>query len=248
VAATARYEAYPSIAYDGTGRLWIAYEEGGRGWGKDWGAYATSGIALYQGRLIKLRGLEPNGSFVDLDASLDSVLVGVPNAHADRPGSQVDSESLDPNPGNALHRLPDAALSNLPGVARNTLPRLVIDGSGRIWLAFRTPHPSWRSSIGTAWEEYLVSFDGKGWTRPIFLDHTDNLLDNRPALAMEANGKLLIVNSSDGRRDDSPAKMANTSSQKLKFPADPFNNDLWSREVDLGPATQAIPLGLLHHP
>ena len=107
VAATARYEAYPSIAYDGTGRLWIAYEEGGRGWGKDFGAYATTGIALYQGRLIKLRGLEPNGSFVDLDASLDSVLVGAPNTRADRLGSQADSESLDPNPDIALHRLPD---------------------------------------------------------------------------------------------------------------------------------------------
>ena len=35
------YEAYPSIAYDPSGRLWIAYEEGGRGWGKDFGAYAS---------------------------------------------------------------------------------------------------------------------------------------------------------------------------------------------------------------
>jgi hypothetical protein len=29
VAATARYEAYPSLAYDSSGRLWVAYEEGG---------------------------------------------------------------------------------------------------------------------------------------------------------------------------------------------------------------------------
>ena len=64
IAATARYEAYPSIAYDPSGRLWIAYEEGGRGWGKDFGAYDTTGIALYQGRLVKLRGLEPDGSLV----------------------------------------------------------------------------------------------------------------------------------------------------------------------------------------
>ena len=96
--------------------------------------------------------------------------------------------------------------NNFPGAARNTLPRLAVDGSGRIWLAFRTPHPTWWSSIGTVWQEYLVSFDGKGWTQPIFLNHTDNLLDNRPALAAVANGKLLMVNSSDGRRDYSPAK------------------------------------------
>jgi hypothetical protein len=238
VAATEQYEAYPSIAFDGTGRLWIAYEEGGRGWGKDFGAYDSTGIALYQGRLIKMRGLEPSGSFVDLDASLDAVLVGAPNVRADRLGSQADSESLDPNPGIASHRLPDAHLmDNYPRSAHNTAPRLAVDGSGRIWLAFRTPHPSWWSSIGTVWQEYLVSFDGQSWTQPIFLNHTDNTLDNRPALSAVANGKLLIVNSSDGRRDSSPAKMLST-----KAPADPYNNDLWSQEIDLGPATQAIPV------
>ena len=60
IAASSRYEAYPSIAYDPSGRLWIAYEEGGRSWGKDFGALSTTGVALYQGRLIRLRGLEPD--------------------------------------------------------------------------------------------------------------------------------------------------------------------------------------------
>ena len=35
LAATARYEAYPSIAYDPAGTLWVAYEEGGENWGQD---------------------------------------------------------------------------------------------------------------------------------------------------------------------------------------------------------------------
>ncbi len=241
IAATAEYEAYPSIAFDGTGRLWIAYEEGSRNWGKDFGAYDSTGNALYQGRFVRLKGLEPNGSFVNLDASLDTVLVGAPNSHADRPGSQVDSEPLDPRPSIAEHRAPDAhLLDNYPRSAHNTLPRLAVDGSGRVWLAFRTPHPNWRTSIGTVWHEYLVSFDGKAWTQPIFLDHSDNLLDNRPALALAGSGKLLIVNSSDGRRDSSPAKTSSNSG--AKFPHDPYNNDLWSQEVDLGPATRAIPV------
>jgi hypothetical protein len=33
VAVSPKFEARPSIAYDGTGRLWIAYEEGPEGWG-----------------------------------------------------------------------------------------------------------------------------------------------------------------------------------------------------------------------
>jgi hypothetical protein len=31
VAASARYEAYASIAYNRDGRIWVAYEEGGSG-------------------------------------------------------------------------------------------------------------------------------------------------------------------------------------------------------------------------
>jgi hypothetical protein len=247
IAATARYEAYPSIAYDPNGRLWIAYEEGGRGWGKDFGAHKSPGIALYQGRAIRLRGLEPDGRLVALDASLDSKLVGTPTLRADRTGSQAEAESLDPNPDAALKRLPDAGTIGNPRASKNSLPRLTIDASGRFWLAFRTAHPIWWNPLGTVWTEELVSFDGKDWSKPIFLNHSDNLLDNRPALVSIANGKLLIVNSSDGRRDFKASQLASTPlGMNPDVPFDPYNNDLWSHEVDLGPANQVIPVAALN--
>ncbi len=238
VAATASYEAYPSIAYDPTGRLWVAYEEGGRNWGKDFGAYNSTGVSVYQGRVIKLKGIEPSGNLVNLDASLDAAVTGPATTRADRMGSQADSDPLDPDPGLAIHRLPDAHLMGvMPGAARNNLPRLLVDGSGRLWLVYRSLHPLWWNTLGTSWSEYVVSFDGQAWTPAIFVNHSDNILDNRPALA-SVNGKLLIVNSSDDRRDKSPAKTDN-----LKNPqADPFNNDLWTDEVDLGPAVRALPV------
>jgi hypothetical protein len=142
IAASARYEAYPSIAFDSEGRLWVAYEEGGKDWGKDYGTFSTPGIALYQGRAIKLRGLEPDGRFVALDSSLDAKLVGAPSFKADRTGSQAEAESFDPNPESALRRLPDSPPANNLRASKNTLPRLAIDNSGRFWLAFRTPIPS----------------------------------------------------------------------------------------------------------
>jgi hypothetical protein len=242
VAASARYEAYPSIAYDPSGRLWIAYEEGGRGWGKDFGAYSASGVALYQGRLTKLLGLEPDGRRVSVEAApLDSVLVGAPTLRADVTASQIDSDTLDPQPERARRRQPDGTPESATRVAKNTLPRVIIDGSGRIWLAFRTAHPIWWSPLGTVWSENLVSFDGKNWTKPIFLSHTDNLLDNRPALAASASGKLLIVNSSDGRRNFKIAEgVASATGLSQNAPVDPYNNDLWSQEVDLGPAGRTI--------
>ncbi len=241
IAATARYEAYPSIAYDSTGRLWIAYEEGGRGWGKDFGAYATTGVSIYQGRRVSLLGLDPDGRLVEPDVSFESKLAGAPSARPDQLGLQADSNSLDPDFGRAWHRADGSGAPNYSGTARNTLPRLAVDGSGRIWLAFRSPTPTWWNPIGTVWTEYLVSFNGKEWTAPIFLNHSDNILDNRPALITIADGKLLLVNSSDGRRN---FKLAEANSNQFGYlPAlfeDPYENDLWSDEVDLGPMAKAV--------
>ena len=244
VAATPRYEAYPSLAYDATGRLWVAYEEGGSGWGKDFGAYDTGGIALYQGRSIRLLGMEPGGARVAMQADSGAVLPGIPNERVDSPGVQDQSENLDPDPAVAKNRRPSAAAPNKRS-PRNSYPRLAVDSSGRIWLAFRSAYPVWWAEVGTVWTEHLTSFDGAAWMPPIYLHHSDNLLDNRPALVSRAAGSVMILNSSDGRRQfrqmatmnlpakPTPARLA------LQAEPDPYNNDLYSTEVTLGPASRA---------
>jgi hypothetical protein len=239
-AATARYEAYPSIAYDRNGRLWVAYEEGGKGWGKDFGAYTTSGVAVYQGRVIRLRGFEPDGQAVEVAADLGAVLPGFPNTQIEKAGVQNDFSKLDPDQKNARTREADRPARNMPN-ARNTLPRLTVDASGRIWLAFRSAHPVWWSALGTVWTEHVVSFDGLSWTKPIYLNHSDNLLDNRPALVSTAPGQLLVIGSSDNRRQfylgenvSSPLGIVATSK------TDPYNNDLYANQIDLGPAAQPL--------
>jgi hypothetical protein len=240
IAASARYEAYPSIAFDPKGRLWVAYEEGGEGWGHDFGAYASPGIALYKARAVRLRALEPDGRLVTIQSPIDKDLVGIPSARPDVTGSQLDGEPRDPDTQSALTRKPDQAPEGgAQTTAKNTLPRLTIDDSGRISIAFRTAHPVWWSPIGTVWSEYVISFDGKQWSKPIFLDHTDNLLDNRPAVLSTAAGKLLIVNSSDGRRRFVAASSIMGEREGTK---DPYNNDLWSQELDLGPGDQVLPV------
>ena len=240
IAASARYEAYPSIAFDPKGRLWVAYEEAGEGWGQDFGAYSSPGIALYRGRAIRLRALEPDGRLVTIQASIDKSLVGIPGARPDITGSQLDGEPRDPDTQSALTRKPDQAPEGgVQNTAKNTLPRLAIDDSGRISVAFRSAHPLWWSPIGTVWSEYVVSFDGKQWSRPIYLDHSDNLLDNRPAVLPTSAGKLLIVNSSDGRHKFVPAASIMGEREGTK---DPYNNDLWSQELDLGPGDQVLPV------
>jgi Protein of unknown function (DUF3604) len=240
VAASARYEAYPSLAYENTGRLWVAYEEGGERWGKDFGAYNTQGVAVYQGRAIRLRGFEPDGSVVRTASDIASVLPGFPSIHFDKAGVQRDFEKLDPDAENAKTRKPDATARNMQN-ARNNYPRLTVDASGRIWLAVRSAHPIFWSPLGTVWTEHLISFDGKNWTNSIFLNHSDNLLDNRPALISTQPGRLLVIASSDSRRRfdlgeaiSSPLGIVATRKQ------DPYDNNLYSSEIALSPAIQPL--------
>jgi hypothetical protein len=239
LAATARYEAYPSIAYDGVGRLWVAYEEGGAGWGKDFGAYKTEGVALYQGRTIRIRGFEADGRAIELASDVGTVLPGIPQQKVDQMGQQSRSERLDPEPQRARDRPPNGAAANMPN-PRNTVPRLTVDDSGRIWLAFRSAHPIWWNPIGTVWTEYVVSLDGSEWTRPVFLTHTDNLLDNRPALVVPRTGDLLVLGSADNRRQFYLSEKSGDATNEAPSPGnDPFNNDLHMNEISLGPAHQA---------
>ncbi len=238
LAASARYEAYPSIAYDNTGRLWMAYEEGGKAWGKDFGAYNTTGVAVYQGRAIRLRGFEPDGRAVEVTGDLDSVLPGTPNLHIENAGLQKNTQSFDPDPRNAETRPKDRPARNITA-ARNTLPRLAVDRSGRVWLAFRTAHPIWWCALGTVWTEYVVSYDGQKWTNPIYLNHSDNLLDNRPALVSTRPGQLLIVGSSDYRHHFHLAEELNSPQGLMPLrKADPYNNDLFANEIELGAASR----------
>jgi hypothetical protein len=243
VAATPRYEAYPSIAYDSTGRLWAAYEEGGSGWGKDFGAYDTGGIALYQGRLIRLVGIEPSGARVETKADLGAVLPGPPAGRVDNPGAQNQSEALDPDPAIARNRRPATAAQNMRA-PRNSYPRVTVDSSGRLWLAFRSAFPVWWTQIGTVWTEHLVSFDGAAWTPPIYLHHSDNLLDNRPALVSTAAGSLMILGASDGRRQFRQLPAMNLgpnappARQTRQAEPDPYNSDLYATEISLSPASR----------
>ncbi len=243
VAASARYEAYPSIAYDPSGRLWTAYEEGAPGWGKDFGAYDTTGIALYQGRAVRLRGLEPDGRWVEASVDPGTVLTGTVAPRPDKATKQNDSEDwLKLDPENAKTRQANQTARN--SVApRNTSPRLLADTSGRLWLSYRSNHPQFWMPIGTIWTEYLVSFDGKAWSEPVFLPHSDNRLDNRPALASIRPGELMIVGSSDHRRELppmtpglGPAKQLQEYFEKSTGP-DKYNNDLFVNTIALGSAS-----------
>jgi hypothetical protein len=242
VAATARYEAYPSIAYDPQGVLWIAYEEGAEGWGRDYGAYKTDGVPLYQARAVRLVGLNSSGRLIDPGVDPGTVLPGVGDLREDNPSRQSDVTGWEKPDPSAVSRRPQDVDSLGSQNVRNSLPRLQTDASGRLWLAFRSMSPVVWSVLGTSWSEYVTSFDGKTWTNPAYLFRSDNTLDNRPALVSRRPGDLVVIHSSDSRREVERGLAKGWTAavwDGYGFP-DPYNNDLYASVLALPPASAPI--------
>lgn len=242
IAAQATYEAYSSLAYAPDGTLWAAYEEGGEGWGKDFGADESSGVALYQGRAVRLIGIRPDGSHVATASDPGTVLPGVPSAGVDLATRQIDNDAfLKPRP-DAWKNRGSARATPGPGGPRNTMPRLTVDASGRLWLAVRSPHPIRWSPLGSVYTEHIASLAGDQWTGSVFVSHTDNILDNRPALVSVKPGELMLIGSSDQRFHFRPMTFfpgqRTMPAGDTELTVDPHNNDLYASTLALPPAAR----------
>lgn len=223
-ASTTGFEARPSAAYDPQGRLWIAYEYSGPKWAKDFGAYETTGNAIYQGHTVRVRCFEGN-SARETVFDIARVLPLQPSAGSygqGRLGAPA-ANLFQPDPTRAVNRKPNSG----PGSAslpRNSFPRLWVDPAGGVYVAFRNSSGV-RVNVGTVWYEQMVYYDGTRWQGPLFLPHSDGLLDNRPVAAPLGPGHLLMVYAMDHRQSPGPSKRADGG--------DPVNTDLFAAELRL---------------
>jgi hypothetical protein len=228
VAATADFEARSSLAFDGQNRLWIAYEEAGSRWGKDFGAFDTSGLPLYSSHTVQVLCLVGNDLYRTAD-DLGRVLPGQPAAHFFQNGTQGAAFTSQPDPTLAAKRAANANIGP-PSGPRNSFPRVATDSDGTVYLAFRTPvgtglsgsHSTGGVSVGSVWTSEMVYFDGAQWHGPGVLAFTDAVSDNRPAILALAPGRLLIAHSSDHRL--SPLSVG--SPQNDGVSSDVFQSDL----------------------
>jgi hypothetical protein len=192
VAASRNFEARSSIAYDPQDRLWVAYEASDTKWGKDFGAYETTGIALYQGHNLQVKCFQGSKVLTTAEYLADAL----PGA-ATRRAAGVSLQQ--PNPALAKNRRPSAT-PQPPRLALNSFPRLAIDSEGGVFLAFRSSVGRGGSPVGTVWMQNLAYFDGTGWNGPIAVPHTDGLLDARPAMVALEPGHLLLLATTDHRQ------------------------------------------------
>jgi hypothetical protein len=178
VAATSRFEARPSLAYDSKGRLWIAYEEGPEQWGKDYGSLAPDrGSPLYSARSVRVVCVDTDGKLKRPAAELPTSMVEPPRMA----GVQQQTQRFERG-----HRW--------------AYPKIGIDGKGRVWLTYRRSFGSrYSSHPGSYWITFARRLDGDRWSEEIELHHSDGLLDSRPAMLPHKSGGLVVLHNTDGR-------------------------------------------------
>ncbi len=91
--ASPMFQANASLACDGAGRLWVAWDEAGQQWGKDAGyLYPNSpAVRLYHSRRIRIKVLE-TGRWLEPAAEFKPVLPGNLNNFHEAPQLQPDSD------------------------------------------------------------------------------------------------------------------------------------------------------------
>ena len=200
VAATLNFEVRPSLAYDSTGRLWVAWEQGGELWGKDFGALKKKGTPLYSGiRSLGVKVQDTSGQWYTPPDVMEAV-----GADA-RPGAGKARAA-----GNPAKQAPAGlgAAARARGGTAPCFPRLAADDQGRIWLAFRGRQGgNWRVGVGSVWFEFVTRLDGDDWLPAAWIPHSNNILDNRPALVAAPDHSLLVFFSGDGRGEILPARV-----------------------------------------
>ncbi|HEY2572835.1 MAG TPA: hypothetical protein VGH65_02160, partial [Verrucomicrobiaceae bacterium] len=217
VANTPDYESRASVAYDAAGRLWIAWEQSGPKWGKDWGAMdKEDGIGLYKERRIGLRVLD-HGVWKEPAQPVSAVLPGrlgptgwesmkwsqANDAKAVNDGGFAGEEKKGQRPAQQKGKGKAGAGRQAGEEAEtrgfqifNNCARIASDGDGRIWLLCRTKQGQFHTPIGSTWSDFATVYEGNHWSGAMLMPHSDNLLFNFPAVTATAHG-IRLAHSSD---------------------------------------------------
>jgi hypothetical protein len=221
VANSWRYEARAALTYDAEGNLWVAWEESGETWGKNWGALVLDqGIPLYQDRQIGLRVLK-DGHWME---SVGDYTAAMPDLSRRR-GARA-NRVAQPEPQAATRRQGQEAQTQ-GNVPYNNISRVVCDNDGRVWVLVRTRQSDFRTPLGTVWLEYAVYCNGDDWVGPILLPHSDDLIYNLPAAVAMNDGGLLVAHSTDHRQDRQLQRLQGGGNQSLEAKVDPYINHVY---------------------
>ena len=199
VAATLDFEARPAVAYDGSRRLWCAWEQSGPDWGKDYGMKASPdkrGTTLYGGDMRLMARVLDQGHWYQPPGDLDAAWPRKPQTNRDK-----------------------MLLGN-----RVSFAHMGIDRQGRVWLSGRV----WMGpSLANSWSEYVTCPGPDGWLPATLTVGRVRMLDKRPALVPDPEGGLLLIGTGTGLQRIDPTEDRKPKDDHERVVRDPDNNNLY---------------------
>ncbi|MBT3288532.1 MAG: hypothetical protein HN380_14390 [Victivallales bacterium] len=187
VATSLRFEDRASIAFDAQDRLWIAWEETGRNWGKDTGGNAAvkrvPGERIDDGRTLRVACIE-EGKLRLPKASLDPLLP-----------LQQTIMTVYGKPKRARERI----FTEEKRYAY--YPRLAVTADGRICLAFRQHDylPNLALAHQGIWSDFVTMLDGDHWLPPTRLLGSSGHRHCAPVICALPAGGVAVAGAGDGR-------------------------------------------------
>ena len=177
VAETPLAEMRASVAVDGQGRVWVAWEENGVNWGKDTG-YENPNHNIF---------LKPGGSRLVGRGTGGEIRrrTRVALMHGDRwlePAAPIESAF-----GDGLRKLFES-------------PELGVDGSGRVWVVVRHQLIAQGRWGGHMFDNYATTPTAGGWLRPILLSGATGRQDTVRAVSAGTDNQIHFGVVGDGRR------------------------------------------------
>ena len=80
-------------------------------------------------------------------------------------------------------------------------PQITFDGKGTLTMVFRHWTRLRARTIGSRlrWENFITRFDGKSWSRPVAVAHSQGSIEKRPALTRDSDGNIASAWMTDNR-------------------------------------------------
>lgn len=150
VAGTEAFEGRADVAVDGANRVWIAWEEGGKNWGRPFRGINTEGMSDEHGPVHRFRVLHVSVCDADGTEQLRPMVFPMPSLDLAR---------------QRLGRKPGIELTG----AFYERARLTADAKGRMWIAYRHYYTPWlgvkhRSHVEQGWGVYARCYSHDGWS------------------------------------------------------------------------------------
>ena len=234
IAASDRFEAHVSLAVDATDRLWLAYDDGGPGWGQDMpgdGGWSTG--AWRSATKGQPKPDDPVGNVAKIQR-----MGGLHRVE------RIEIRCFD---GTRLSQAAAEFNTTLPDAWQRAveLPKLSFDGRGRLWCFFRfNPKEVDNGQFSRRLRVWLAAarvYDGTGWSEPSELPEAGGRNDQVLEAATDPQGRVWFAWGSDLRTVQRPGPKGNVVRVGRFDPPDVPATDLQLEPVDLVQEAADIP-------